>query len=120
MAAAIEISKYYGQQYLKMMCAESYNDNPQVVLEKMIALASKNSVSTISFRDIKRSVRKLTDEQVKDALEVLTTHKYISYVPPEHNSGNRRKESYALNPILLESSHYPGQIDDRPTIVPTE
>ena len=28
--------------------------------------------------------RKLTDEQVKDALEVLTAHKYISYVPPEH------------------------------------
>lgn len=107
MAAAIEISKYYGQQYLKMMCAESYNDIPQLVLDKMIALAKKNGVSIISFRDIKRSVRKLTDEQVRDALEVLTTHKYISYVPPEHNSGNRRKESYALNPILLESSHCP-------------
>lgn len=120
MAAAIEISKYYGQHYLKMMCAESYNDIPQLVLDKMIALTKKNGISTISFRDIKRSVRKLTDEQVKDALEVLTAHKYISYVPPEHNSGNRRKESYALNPILLESSHCPGQTDDRPTIVPTE
>ena len=120
MAAAIEISKYYGQHYLKMMCAESYNDTPQLVLDKMIALALKNGVSTISFRDIKRSVRKLTDEQVRNALEVLTAHKYISYVPPEHNSGNRRKESYALNPILLESSHCPGQIDDCPTIVPIE
>lgn len=103
-----------------MMCAESYNDIPQLVLDKMIALTKKNGISTISFQDIKRSVRKLTDEQVKDALEVLTAHKYISYVPPEHNSGNRRKESYALNPILLESSHCPGQSDDCPTIVPTE
>lgn len=120
MAAAIEISKYYGQHYLKMMCAESYNDTPQLVLYKMIALALKNGVSTISFRDIKRSVRKLTDEQVKDALEVLTAHKYVSYVPPEHNSGNRRKESYTLNPILLENGHCPGQTDDCPTIVPTE
>lgn len=120
MAAAIEISKYYGQHYLKMMCAESYNDTPQFVLDKMIALAKKNGVSIISFRDIKRSVRKLTDEQVRDAIEVLTAHKYISYVPPEHNSGNRRKESYALNPILLESSHCPGQTDDCPTIVPIE
>lgn len=34
MSAAIEISKYYGQHYLKMMCAESYNDTPQLVLEK--------------------------------------------------------------------------------------
>lgn len=120
MSAAIEISKYYGQHYLKMMCAESYNDTPQLVLEKMTALALKNGISTISFRDIKHSVRKLTDEQVKDALEMLTAHKYISYVPPEHNSGNRRKESYALNPILLENGHCPGQTDDCPTIVPTE
>lgn len=120
MAAAIEISKYYGQHYLKMMCAESYNDTPQLVLDKMITQAKKSGISTISFRDIKRSVRKLTDEQVKDALEVLTAHKYISYVPPEHNSGNRRKESYTLNPILLENGHCPGQTDDCPTIVPTE
>ena len=120
MSAAIEISKYYGQQYLKMMCADNYDDTPQFVLDKMIAHALKNGISTISFRDIKRSVRKLTDEQVKDALEMLTAHKYISYVPPEHNSGNRRKESYALNPILLENGHCPGQTDDRPPIVPTE
>lgn len=120
MAAAIEISKYYGQHYLKMMCAESYNDTPQLVLEKMIVLASKNGVSTISFRDIKRSVRKLTDEQVRDALEILTTHKYISYVPPEHNCGNRRKESYALNPVILKNSHCPVQSDYCPSIVPTD
>ena len=120
MSAAIEISKYYGQHYLKMMCVESYNDTPQLVLDKMIAQAKKSGISTISFRDIKRSVRKLTDEQVKDALEMLTAHKYISYVPPEHNSGNRRKESYALNSILLENGHCPGQTDDCPTIVPIE
>lgn len=118
MSAAIEISRYYGQHYLKMMCAESYDDTPQLVLNKMTKQAKKDGVPIISFRNIKRSVRRLTDEQVRDALEVLTAHKFIFYVPPEPGSGNRRKESYALNPILLESGHCPGQSDNCPTVVP--
>ncbi len=124
MTAAIRIATYFGQHYLKMMCADTYDDTPQYLLDKITAKAIRDGISIISLRDIKRAVRKLSDEQVSDALEVLVTHNYLSYIPPVPNSGNRRKESYAINPYILpqpvSEGHCPGQTDNCPAIVPTE
>lgn len=103
MNAAIEIAEYFGKQYLKMMCADNYDDTPQYVLDKILAKAHHENISVISLRDIKRTVRRLSAEQVADALDVLTEKHYLKRLPVILNgsAGNRRKESYEINPCLL-------------------
>ena len=46
--------------------------------------------------------KRLSSEQIETALEKLTACNYLKYIPPPEGSGNRRKESYELNPIVLE------------------
>ncbi len=102
MSGAIEISEYFGKQYLKMMCADNYDDTPQYVIEKIIAKAKRDEVTIISLRNIKRAVRKLPEEQVTDALEILCDKKYLFRISPPHD-GSRKKESYEINPYLLNN-----------------
>ena len=100
---AIEISKYYGQQYLSIVCADNYDTTPQYLIEKILDKARKNNFSRISLRDIKRTVRKLSEDQIYYALDILTENNYLSEIPVVHDgrAGNRRKESYEINPHLL-------------------
>lgn len=114
MAAAIEISAYYGQHYLRMMCADTYDDTPQYLLDKITSKARQKSTDTLSLRDIKRTARRLNGEQVMDALEVLTAHNYLTVIPPVRD-GSRRKESYRLNPAICNCH---GQTPYCPDIVP--
>lgn len=103
MENAIEISRYYGLQYLSVMCADNYDGTPQYLIEKILDRVRKNNLSRISLRDIKRSARKLTDDQINYALDILTDCGYLSEIPVVHDgrAGNRRKESYEVNPHLL-------------------
>lgn len=103
MNAAIKIAEYFGKQYLKMMCADSYDDTPQYVIDKILAKARRENISVISLRDIKRAARRLSGEQVEDALDTLTEKHYLTRLPVIQNgsAGNRRKESYEINPCLL-------------------
>lgn len=103
MGNAIEISRYYGLQYLSVMCADNYDGTPQYLIEKILDRVRKNNISRISLRDIKRSARKLTDDQINYALDILTDCNYLSEIPVVHDgrAGNRRKESYEVNPHLL-------------------
>jgi hypothetical protein len=103
MENAIEISKYYGQQYLSIVCADNYDTTPQYLIEKILDKARKNNLSRISLRDIKRAARKLSEDQIYYALDVLTENNYLSEIPVTHDGriGNRRKESYEINPHML-------------------
>lgn len=120
MENAINAATYFGQHYLKMMCADSYDDTPQYLLDKITTKAVRSGESVISLRDIKRTARKLSSEQIADALDVLVSHNYLTYIPPDQNSGNRKKESYAINPYALPQGHCHGQQDNCPAIVPNE
>lgn len=100
MSAAVEIAAYFGKHYLKIMCADNYDDTPQQLLDKLIAKAKRENISVISLRDIKRTARKLNDEQITDALDILTAHNYLTMIPP--NRAGRKKESYELNPLALK------------------
>lgn len=102
MSGAIAISEYFGKQYLKMMCADNYDDTPQYVIDKITAKAKREEINIISLRDIKRTVRKLSEEQVTDALDILTDKKYLFRIPPPRD-GSRKKESYEINPYLLNN-----------------
>lgn len=102
MQAAIEIVTYFGQHYLKMMCADNYDNSAQYLLEKITARIMRDGRTVISLRDIKRTAKRLSSEQIETALEKLTACNYLEYIPPPEGSGNRRKESYELNPIILE------------------
>ena len=102
MQAAIEIVTYFGQHYLKMMCADNYDNSAQYLLEKITARIMRDGRTVISLRDIKRTAKRLSSEQIETALEKLTACNYLKYIPPPEGSGNRRKESYELNPIILE------------------
>lgn len=102
MQAAIEIATYFGQHYLKMMCADNYDNSAQYLLEKITARIMRDGKTAISLRDIKRTAKRLSSEQIETALEKLTACNYLKYIPPSEGSGNRRKESYELNPIILE------------------
>ena len=64
-----------------------------------IAKAERDNINVISLRDVKRSHRTLTEEQVTDALDILTARNYLTMIPP--NRAGRKKESYAINPSLL-------------------
>lgn len=85
------------------MCADNYDGTPQYLIEKILDRVRKNNLSRISLRDIKRSARKLTDDQINYALDILTDCNYLSEIPVVHDgrAGNRRKESYEVNPHLL-------------------
>lgn len=102
MQAAIEIATYFGQHYLKMMCADNYDNSAQYLLEKITARIMRDGRTVISLRDIKRTAKRLSSEQIETALEKLTACNYLKYISPPEGSGNRRKESYELNPIILE------------------
>lgn len=102
MQAAIEIVTYFGQHYLKMMCADNYDNSAQYLLEKITARIMRDGRTVISLRDIKRTAKRLSSEQIETALEKLTACNYLEYIPPPEGSGNRRKESYELNSIILE------------------
>lgn len=102
MSGAIAISEYFGKQYLKMMCADNYDDTPQYVIDKITAKAKRDGINIISLRDIKRTVRKLSEEQVTDALEILCDKNFLFRIPPPRD-GSRKKESYEINPYLLNN-----------------
>lgn len=102
MQAAIEIATYFGQHYLKMMCADNYDNSAQYLLEKITARIMRDGKTVISLRDIKRTAKRLSSEQIEAALEKLTACNFLTYIPPPEGSGNRRKESYDLNPVMLE------------------
>lgn len=111
---AIRIATYYGQHYLKMICADKYDITPHFMLSKLIAKAKKDHCTEISLRNIKRAARSLTEEQITDALDVLTEHNYLVCIPVPPGSGSRKKESYAINPLVLEDnppSHCPDLSD---------
>ena len=99
MNAAVEIASYFGKHYLKIMCADNYDDTPKQLLDRILAKADRESINVISLRDVKRSHRTLTEEQVTDALDILTARNYLTMIPP--NRAGRKKESYAINPSLL-------------------
>lgn len=102
MQAAIDITTYFGQHYLKMMCADNYDNSAQYLLDKITAKIIREGRTVISLRDIKRTAKRLSSEQIETTLEKLTACNYLTYIPPPEGSGNRRKESYELNPIILE------------------
>ncbi len=102
MQAAIEITTYFGQHYLKMMCADNYDNSAQYLLEKITAKIIREGRTVISLRDIKRTAKRLSSEQIETALEKLTACNFLTYIPPPEGSGNRKKESYELNPVMLE------------------
>lgn len=102
MQAAIEITTYFGQHYLKMMCADNYDNSAQYLLDKITAKIIREGRIVISLRDIKRTAKRLSSEQIETALEKLTACNYLTYIPPPEGSGNRKKESYELNPVMLE------------------
>ena len=116
MLSAVAISRYFGQQYLKMMCADTYDDTPRYLLDKILAKAEQKNTDTLSLRDIKRTARRLNGEQITDALEILTSHNYLTMIPAVRD-GSRRKESYQLNPTL---SVCHGQNGHCPDIVPPQ
>lgn len=101
MGNAIKIATYYGQHYLKMVCADTYDTTPHILFEKILARARREKTPEMSLRTIKRSVRSMTEEQLQNALDTLVEHNYLTYIPVQPGSGNRRKESYAINSILL-------------------
>lgn len=102
MQAAIEIATYFGQHYLKMMCADNYDNSAQYLLEKITARIMRDGKTVISLRDIKMTAKRLSSEQIETALEKLTACNYLKYISPPEGSRNRRKESYELNPIILK------------------
>ena len=102
MQAAIDITTYFGQHYLKMMCADNYDNSAQYLLDKITAKIIREGRTVISLRDIKRTAKRLSSEQIETALEKLTACNFLTYIPPPEGSGNRRKESYELNPVMLE------------------
>ena len=85
-----------------MMCADNYDNTPQYVIDKITAKAQREGITVISLRNIKRAVRKLSEEQVMDALEILCDKKYLFRIPPPRD-GSRKKESYEINPYLLNN-----------------
>ena len=102
MQAAIDITTYFGQHYLKMMCADNYDNSAQYLLDKITAKVIREGMTVISLRDIKRTAKRLSSEQIETALEKLTVCNYLTYIPPPEGSGNRKKESYELNSVMLE------------------
>lgn len=80
------------------MCADNYDNSAQYLLEKITARIMRDGRTVISLRDIKRTAKRLSSEQIETALEKLTACNYFN----SECSGNRRKESYELNPIILE------------------
>ena len=91
-----------GQHYLKMMCADNYDNSAQYLLDKITAKVIREGMTVISLRDIKRTAKRLSSEQIETALEKLTACNYLTYIPPPEGSGNRKKESYELNSVMLE------------------
>ena len=77
MQAAIEIATYFGQHYLKMMCADNYDNSVQYLLEKITARIMRDGRTVISLRDIKRTAKRLSSEQIETALEKLTAFNYL-------------------------------------------
>ena len=104
MKAAIEITKYFGKQYLHIMCADNYNDIPKRLLDKMTARSVKTGNRIISLHEVKRLMRKISEEQLYDALDILLKKNCIFLIPVQPNSGagNRKKESYRLNDHLFD------------------
>ena len=87
MQAAIEIVTYFGQHYLKMMCADNYDNSAQYLLEKITARIMRDGRTVISLRDIKRTAKRLSSEQIETALEKLTACNYLKATP--YNAANK-------------------------------
>lgn len=112
MKNAIEIAKYYGQQYLAAVCADNYDSTAKLFIKKIIQKAKKDNISRISLRDIKRTIGShYSDQQITDALDQLTENEYIRQVSKEDDTrtSNNRKAIYDINPYLLlpESENIP-------------
>lgn len=104
MQNAIEIAKYYGQQYLAAVGADNYDSTAKVFIQKILQKARRDSITRISLRDIKRTVGKnFSQEQIVNAIEQLMQNDYLRLVSPAEDTrrSNNRKEIYDINPYLL-------------------
>lgn len=104
MRNAIDIARYYGQQYLAAVGAENYDSTAKSIMNKILQKARKDGFSRISLRDIKRTMGKnYSNLQIIDALDLLMQNGYISRVSRENDTrtSNNRGAIYDINPYLL-------------------
>lgn len=52
-----------------MMCADNYDNSAQYLLDKITAKVIREGMTVISLRDIKRTAKRLSSEQIETALE---------------------------------------------------
>ena len=67
MQAAIEIATYFGQHYLKMMCADNYDNSAQYLLEKITARIMRDGKTAISLRDCQKAQQRADRNCTREA-----------------------------------------------------